>query len=530
MPHAAMRSRFLLKSRLRTLLAGPQTLAFLPALTLAGFWAGGEIALIALALALPIVFALAGLFTRDDGQSDGPRDPVTGLILREALISRTDLLLAEGPTRGQTTASFAIQIDEFSELEKRFGHRASDDILSMIADRISGTVRGDDLVARLDGPRFCVVLASRMRSDMESLIQLSTRLQRAAEAACSVDGSRVFVTISIGFCAPKRAPVASGVALIESAEHALIDATSTGTAAIRAFSDEMKTRARARSAMAEELPHALEADQLRPWFQPQVKTASGDLSGLEVLARWQHPERGTILPAEFLPAAENLGLMERLGEVMLYHSLNALRAWDASGLHVPRVSLNFCAEELRNPKIVDKVRWEVDRFDLSPDRLAIEVLETVIAQTSNDTIIRNLRAFAEMGCSIDLDDFGTGHASIANIKRFSVGRIKIDRSFVTQLDTDLDQQNIVSAILTLADRLDLDTLAEGVETPAEHALLAQLGCGHIQGYAIAHPMSFEKIEGWLQQYRPRTSTVASNPLLIPPPSEGGNTARPGKTA
>ena len=146
---------------------------------------------------------------------------------------------------------------------------------------------------------------------------------------------------------------------------------------------------------------------------------------------------------------------------------------------------------------MDRLRWELDRFDIAASRLTVEVLETVIAQTANDTIVRNLRALADMGCLIDLDDFGTGHASIANIKRFSVGRIKIDRSFVTQIDSDTEQQNIVAAILTLAERLELDTLAEGVESAAEEAVLRRLGCRHVQGFAIARPMPFAEIEAWI---------------------------------
>ncbi|MEM9973574.1 MAG: bifunctional diguanylate cyclase/phosphodiesterase [Pseudomonadota bacterium] len=489
-----------MRSALRNFLLGPQLLAFLPALTLASFWLGGEDALVAIALILPIFFALAGLFTKGEADDLGPRDAVTNLPSRSYLVSKTDRILAEGPSRGQTTAALAVELDEFSDLEKRLGRRACDAILALTAQRLRGELRSEDLLARLDGPRFAIVMVAGQRTDLETLIQLSTRIQRAAEAPCSIEGARIFVTVSIGFCTPHRMPAKNGEALVEAAEHALIDAALTGAASIRAYTDEMKTRARARGALIDELPTALESDHFRPWFQPQVHTSTGEISGLEVLCRWQHPERGVIPPGEFLPAAENLGLMERLGEVMLYHSCNALRAWDAAGMHIPKVSVNFSAEELRNPRIVDKIRWELDRFDLSPSRLTVEVLETVIAQTASDTIIRNLRAFAELGCSVDLDDFGTGHASIANIKRFSVGRIKIDRSFVTRVDSDLDQQNIVSAILTLAERLELDTLAEGVETAAEHAVLGQLGCGHIQGFGIARPMPFEKLEGWLAEY------------------------------
>lgn len=524
----------LIRSRLRTVLAGPQVLAFLPAITLAGYWFGGERALVGIALTVPILFSLAGMFTREIPENDDGRDMVTGLPLRPAAVKRTDVLLGEGPTRGQTTAVLAVEIDEFTELEKKFGYAACSDILNVTAKRIRSTLRQGDILARLEGPRFCAVLVSGARADLETLIQLATRIQRSAEAAISLDATRAFITVSVGFCAPASLATKSGEALFQAAEHALADATGHGTASVRAFSQHMSSRARARGALSEDLPGAFDNGQLRPWFQPQVATQTGELAGFEVLARWEHPDRGVISPAEFLPVVEDLGLLERLGEVMLYQSLSALRAWDASGLNVPKISVNFSSEELRNPKIVDKIRWELDRFDIAPDRLSIEVLETVIAQSSSDTIIRNLRAFNELGCSVDLDDFGTGHASIANIKRFSVGRIKIDRSFVTQIDCDLDQQNIVSAILTLAERLEIETLAEGVENPAEHAVLAQLGCGFVQGYGIARPMPSQKVESWVQGY----TGAGSDGALVPPatdiadyaPVARGIPAATGKTA
>ena len=316
----------------------------------------------------------------------------------------------------------------------------------------------------------------------------------------------------------------------------------TGTGAIRAFTIEMQRRARSRGSLAEELPRALEGDQIVPWFQPQIDVNSGEITGFEVLARWQHPESGLVPPGEFLPAAQEFSMLERLGEVMLSKSLNALRAWDAEWVKIPSLSLNFSADELRNPSIVEKVRWELERFNIGPDRIAIEVLETVIAQTSNDTIVRNLRAFAEQGFKIDLDDFGTGHASIANIKRFAVARIKIDRSFVTQIDRDMEQQKIVSAIVTLADRLDLETLAEGVETQAELAVLQQLGCQHAQGFGIGRPMPFQNVAGWISEYEgrraeglgPAGTSKQKKPAVAAPAStatlsiDGGASA--GKTA
>lgn len=511
-------------------LAGPQILAFLPAITLAGYWIGGEAALIAIALLMPGLYALAGLFGNRRRGRARDRDPVTDLPLRPEIVADADALLADGPTRTGTTAAVAVGIDEFADLIDRHGDAAGTAILRACADRLRASVRDTDLVARLDGPRFAVVLTSGARADLESLIQLATRIQKRMEGPVSLDGTRLFASVSVGFCAPKRSPVATGDSLVAAAEQALDDAVSNGTGAIRAFTRDMQRRAKARGALSEELPKALEEGQIRPWFQPQVCARTGAVTGFEALARWEHPTGGLVPPAEFLPAAEQLGLLERLGEIMLYQGLNALRAWDASGCRVPNLSLNFSAEELRNPAVVDRIRWELDRFDVAPERLTVEVLETVIAQTANDTIIRNLRAFAEMGCGIDLDDFGTGHASITNIKRFSVGRIKIDRSFVTRIDGDLEQQNIVSAILTLAERLELETLAEGVENAAEHAVLRRLGCGHVQGYAIARPMPFEAVEDWVRNHenRIRGATGGDGRRASPPP--GKSAGEQGKTA
>jgi EAL domain-containing protein (putative c-di-GMP-specific phosphodiesterase class I) len=207
---------------------------------------------------------------------------------------------------------------------------------------------------------------------------------------------------------------------------------------------------------------------------------------------------------------ENAGLSERLGEVMLQNALSALVRWDKLQLDIPAVSVNFSAEELRSPRLADKLKWELDRYNLNPNRLCVEVLENVIAATDNDIIVSNIAALARLGCGVDLDDFGTGHASITSIRRFAVRRIKIDRSFVTRIDDDRNQQKMLSAILSMAERLDLATIAEGVETPGEHAMLAQLGCDEVQGFGIARPMPMEDTQAWITAQR---ATVTALPKI-----------------
>ena len=260
--------------------------------------------------------------------------------------------------------------------------------------------------------------------------------------------------------------------------------------------------------MAAEAAEALENGEMRAWFQPQVSAVNGVLSGFEVLARWIHPERGLIAPAEFLPVLEGAGLLPRLGEVMRQEAYRALRAWDSAGVAVPNVKVNFSVAELRDPALVDRIRWELDHHDLGAERLTIEVLETVVSTAVDDSVALSINGLAKLGCPIDLDDFGTGHASITSLRRFAVRRIKIDRSFVMKLDRDPEQHKMVVAILGLAERLGLETLAEGVETMGEQICLGEIGCNYVQGFGIARPMAFEQTIEWMRSRSERKANIA----------------------
>ena len=369
-----------------------------------------------------------------------------------------------------------------------------------MAERLEATLRADDLLVRLDTSRFGVALMPVRVFDLELAIQFAGRLQAALEEPFSLDASHIYVSASIGFCTEARMPRPDADAFLDAAERAAADAQLHGPSAIRAFSSDMQAVLRDRHELADEVGMALENGQITAWFQPQINTSTGHVSGFEVLARWHHPERGLIAPGLFLPAIAQVGLLERLGEVMLFQAFTALQNWDQAGYVVPTIGVNFSQDELGNPKLVDKIKWELDRFELDPHRLSVEILETVVTQSDDDVVTRNIAALAQLGCGIDLDDFGTGHASISSIRRFDVSRIKIDRSFVMQVDRDEAQQKMVAAILSMADRLGLETLAEGVETLGEHAMLAQLGCDHIQGFGLARPMPFDKTGPWIETH------------------------------
>ena len=486
----------------KTAFLGPQVLALLPALMLVGYWFGGEATLMFMAIILPGLLGLVGIFTplQPPQVVQGPVDPITQLPMRDVLESALNRAFALEAETGLRSAAMAVEIDDFEQYRNQYGETAADDILVEISERLEGTLRELDLVTRQEKSVFLIALGPARRADLESMIQIAARLQSIIAEPLMIDQIRVFVTASVGFCVPRRASEKNGSFCLEAAETALADAQANGTAAIRAYAAQPRRKKVLRAGLVGEVGQALENGQIKPWFQPQLSTDTGMASGFEALARWEHPDRGVILPGAFLPAISAAGMTDRLGEIILFHSLSALRDWDKAGLHVPTIGVNFSSDDLANPKLCEKVQWELDRFGLTPDRLTVEILETVIARSSNDIITRNIAQLAELGCGIDLDDFGTGHASIANIRRFAVNRIKIDRSFVTNMDIDRQQQQMFTAILEMANRLEIDTLAEGVETQGEHTLLAQLGCRHVQGYYIAKPMAFAEAEDWLGKH------------------------------
>jgi diguanylate cyclase (GGDEF)-like protein len=480
----------------------PQVLLLLPLVSLAAFWVAGERALVLAALGLPLVLLLVGAFRHaPDAVRDG------GVARRHHLTAALDAALRDTAHSGRQTACLVLQFDNADSLLDRHGRAAQTEVIQRTAERLMSVLRQGDIVAELEGGGFAVALAPVRRLDLETLVQMGGRLQEVAAEPVSIDATRLYVTCSVGFCLAARAPDQTGASLLDAAQVAADEALRHGPGAIRAFTPDMARKRSDRDALREHLETALDEGEIRPHFQPQISADTGEITGFETLARWYHPERGLVTPAEFIPAISEAGLSERLSEVMLFHALVALSRWDRAGLRVPTIGVNFSADELRNPRLADKLKWELDRFDLTPDRLSVEILETVVATTGNDVIVHNVAALARMGCGIDLDDFGTGHTSIANLKRFAVRRLKIDRSFVTRVDEDQEQQRVIAAILSLAERLGLDTLAEGVETKGEHTTLAQLGCGHLQGFGIAHPMPFDEATDWINRHNARRTTA-----------------------
>lgn len=490
-----------------------EAMVLLPACTLIGFWLGGEPVLIATAVLGPLILLILGR-PRPALQPLG-----NGFGGQADLVAFLDPILAARQSSGQTTACLVIAFDDPRHQLDRHDAALREQILRRTAERIAAVLREGDLVTRLADGSIAAGLAPIRRFDLEAAIQLATRLRAAALVPLVTDDLTLHPSVSVGFCLAEKAVAPQGARLLDAAQIAVDEALHHGPGAIRAFQPEMARRRADRTVLRSGLERALEEGQIRPWFQPQLCAATGKVSGFEALARWHHPERGLLAPADFLPVIEDSGLSESLGEVILYGALSALSRWDEAGFCVPRVSVNLSAAQLASPGLAAKLAWEVDRFNLAPNRITLEVLETVAAGREDDVIVQNLTEAARIGFGVDLDDFGTGQASIANIRRFSIRRIKIDRSFVTKVGSDPDQANLVAAIQTLCDKLGLETIAEGVETPEDYARLVGLGCTHLQGFGIARPMAVEECFGWIERAQRQGKWGPSGKVAAPVLSE-----------
>ncbi|NNK79295.1 MAG: GGDEF domain-containing protein [Litoreibacter sp.] len=469
------------------------------------FLNNASLVMFALAAATPLILAFSSVPDRSQTPS---LDAETGFHDEETLVATLDSAL-ETADFSRKVACLVVELDAFEDLEKTWDRATLSAAIPQVADRISALLRTEDIVARISRNGFAIALPDVRTPELGAIISLTERLQKSIAEPMNADGASLHLTASVGFCLRNQIAGNTGADLLAAAKIAMSDARRFAPQAARSYPPEPAKPFMGSEILIEEVSVALRDGDIVPWFQPQVSTDTGQVTGFEALARWAHPERGTVSPANFLPALEASGQMELLSEAILVKSLQALKTWDKSGFEVPSVSVNFATQELRNPSLVERIKWDVDRFSVTPERLTIEILETVISGSDDDIISRNIRALRNQGFRIDLDDFGTGHASLANIRRFSVDRIKIDRSFVTRADEDPEQQRMIAAIVGMSEQLRIDTLAEGVETVGEYTMLSQLGCTHLQGFAIAKPMPLDETLHWMDQHYAKLKAMPS---------------------
>ena len=263
--------------------------------------------------------------------------------------------------------------------------------------------------------------------------------------------------------------------------------------------------------LTHDLNSAFDNQEIRPHFQPQVSLKDGQITGMEALARWHHPAHGMVAPLAFSSSVAQAQLWHTLTDTILHQSLSAIRDLQDAGIFIPQVGVNFAQADLEHPQLMTRILWALDQFDLQPNRLSIEVLENVVVQDAASPVRHSVNSLAKLGCHIDLDDFGTAQNPFDSLRQLNIDRMKIDRSFVYNIDRDAKKQDMLAAVVLLAQRLNLDTIAEGIETDAELGVVQKLGCGHAQGYGIGRPMPLDQLQNWARQYqqtpRPHASPV-----------------------
>ncbi|MBM9596435.1 EAL domain-containing protein [Roseitranquillus sediminis] len=501
------------------IVGGPILAASIPSVMLGGYWLGGETALAAAAAVLSAAAGITALSRRDATEA---LDAQTGLPLRDTAVAHLDELLAAPSPGRRTGAVIVLRLEAMDVRASRLGPRERDGMLLHAVDQIIDTLRDGDRIVRLEGRAFAIILARGRNMGVETAVAVAKRVAAAATRPMPVQGGAARVDVTIGICPEARRPSGLGEAYLRAAEIAADFAEAHGPSAIRVWSDEMARQAREESDLGGDVAAALEAGDIRPWFQPQIEAESGRIVGFEALARWHHPERGVLLPAAFLESVSRQGLGVRLFQAILSGTCRTLSEWQKAGYRAPAISINVSADVLLDPTVVETVRWELDRHDLSPERIGIEVLETVVAGEADDIIVRNVETLARLGCVIELDDFGTGHASFGAMRRFGVQRIKIDQSYVRDCDICGEQRRMLAAILGMARTLAVETLAEGVESLGEQGVVASLGCDCLQGFAIARAMEPGPALLWAQEHDHKLRLSGIEPAV-----ETRRTRRPG---
>jgi diguanylate cyclase (GGDEF)-like protein len=411
---------------------------------------------------------------------DATHDALTGLLSRATAFARLDALLArDAATRGVVSVLF-VDLDRLKAINDSLGHEIGDQVIAQSARRLRDCAGADGLVARLGGEEFLIVCAG----DALDMARSALTALRAPLLGLP-DGQELTVTGSIGIATIAGARSDARQAT-RGADAAMYVAKGRGGDQY-AICDHADAATPTRRLVIETaLRHAVERGELTVVYQPLQRFADGHVIALEALARWRHPTLGHVGPDEFIPIAEQIGLIGEIGAWVLQTACADLAALEAGYGHPLQLGINVSAQQLRDPAMAASVAGALRTHGLSADRLYIEITETALL-ASDDTTIQTVRALDAMGAHIALDDFGTGYSSLAVLKRHPIKAIKIDRSFVDGLTRNHDDLAIVTALLGMARSLGLGTVAEGVETIAQYDLLRELGCDFAQGYLTGRP-------------------------------------------
>jgi diguanylate cyclase (GGDEF)-like protein len=455
-------------------------------------------------LMLPLIAVHRSARLASQREHEALHDALTGLPNRTSLLMRLRQACEDIET--VPVAVMMLDLDHFKEVNDTLGHYVGDRLLVEVASRLRGALRQGDFIARLGGDEFAI-LAYHTDSESDAL-DVAARVRAAFDTTFPLSGADLAAQCSLGIALAPRDGSDEDL-LLKRADVALYDAK-TARGSVMIYDGSRDDHSVERLALVADLRRGIESGDVFPLYQPQCDAASGEVIGVEALARWRHPQAGILAPSEFLDVAEGAGMLDALTDSLLGQCLDHLADWHRSGQMI-RLSLNVSPRTMRDVRFVDRVRAALDKAGIEPRWLTLEVTEHVMVGDAARSI-RELERLRRLGCRIAIDDFGTGYSSIAYLKRLPVDELKIDRSFVSELGENPKDEIIVRAIVDLGHRFGLEVTAEGVETEPAWALLAAIGCDAIQGYRLARPLTAEALNAWLNT-REAVPTITVRPLL-----------------
>jgi diguanylate cyclase len=436
-------------------------------------------------------------------QHQATHDALTGLPNRLLFIDRLGREIAHAERDGHVFAVLVVDLDRFKVINDTLGHGPGDQLLVEIARRLSSAIRSADTVARTGGDEFLLLLTD-IREAPDAAV-MAAKIISELDRAVSISGTEVHTSASIGISV-YPADGSDSDTLVAHADEAMYFAKQAGRNSFQFFSPGMSVFSRERLDLESELRRALPMKQFEVHYQPKVDVATGRMNSVEALLRWRHPTRGLVGPLEFIPIAEETGLMLSIGEWVLREACRQARQWQREGLPFLRIAVNISPIHFRQSKFLEIVRSALLDHDLEPQYLEIELTETTVMDHAENSV-NILEELSRMGVIVSIDDFGTGYSSMSYLRRFPIDKLKIDRSFIHDMTTNSDAASIVKAIISLAHSLRLKVVAEGVETAEQLEQLRELGCDQFQGFYRSAAVLPSEIGDFVQ----KSADVASFP-------------------
>ncbi|WP_296808505.1 EAL domain-containing protein [Thiocapsa sp.] len=423
------------------------------------------------------------------------RDPLTGLPNRSLFHELLTRAIARAERTGTEFALLFLDLDNFKTVNESLGHSQGDQLLIAVGRRLRDALPDGNALARIGGDEFNLILERGRR--LPGIDLLAQHLIDALNEPFIIDERHIYIGVSIGI-ALYPADGQEIETLQSSADAALNQAKQQGRGILRFFSPELTTRAKDRLTLEAELRHAIEGNELLLYYQPQTDLTSGETVGLEALVRWHHPERGMIPPGDFIPLAEESGLVVPLGDWVLHMACRQIKAWLDAGLAPRRTAVNVSAVQLSREHLIESVKHALRETGIPPERLELEITESFVI-ADREQSFKALAELRALGVRLSIDDFGTGYSSLAYLQHIEIHELKIDISFVRDVTTNLSNASIVKAIIALGHSLGSEVVAEGVETQAQADYLRALHCDLIQGYLVSRPLSVEDMTLYLSR-------------------------------